>query len=67
MPSAPPVHRAEHLNVADNIDLELGRDARLDHLDQSGGDGFRFVSVDEEEIRSEFLAANSGIMPSLMR
>src|ERR1019366_4393499 len=50
MPSDPPVHRAEHLNVADWVEPELGRNARFDHVNQHVGNLLRLRPVDEKEI-----------------
>jgi len=46
----PTVHRAEHLDVADGVEPELGRDARFDPLDQRGRNLLRLRPVNEIEI-----------------
>jgi hypothetical protein len=54
----PTVHRAQDLDVADRVKLELSGDARLDHVDQGRGDGLRLRPVDEAEVGLGILAWN---------
>ena len=55
-----PVHRAEHLDVTNGIDMELPGQARLHQIDDGLRDDFRLFGGDEVEIRSFALARQTG-------
>ena len=50
------VHRAEHLDIADRIQPEPGRDAPGHDLQQLGHTVFRLVAADEVKVAARVLA-----------
>ena len=59
---ATPVHRAQHLNVADGVKAEAVRDPRLDQVDDPRHGGFGVVGPYEVEVAIACWSGEIGVI-----
>src|SRR5262249_18272707 len=58
--NAAPVHRTQHLDIADGIEAEAARDAGSYQLDNAGNRGFRTIRIDKIEVTLALWLAQIG-------